>query len=358
MELKVIHIPLMSISGIIFLLISLSNPVNGQPGGKAFQFLEVSNSARVAALGGGAVAIRDNDLDLPYFNPSLLNETMNHHITLNYVNYFSGVNYGYASAATSLGKTSLAGGIHYLNYGKFQGADENGNLTGTFRASDYSVDFVVSRPIDSLFSWGITLKSIYSDLESYNSTAIAFDGGITYHNPHALFTAGLVFRNAGWQVSTYYPQGARDPLPFNISLGISQGLKYAPLTFFIVADHLEKWDLTYTTAEDKENSVDPFTGESSTKSGFDIFIDQFMRHISIGTELNLGQNFVLRAGYNYRRRQEMKIESKPGMIGFSWGAGIKISKYRINYGHSTYHMAGGANYFSFSVNLDEFNKKF
>ncbi len=157
--------------------------LHGQPGGKAFQFLEVTNSARVAALGGDAVAIHDNDLDLPYHNPAMLNADMRHELVLNYVNYFAGVNYGYASAATALKKGTIAGGIHYLNYGKFQGADENGTLTNTFKAADYSINILYSRPLDSLFTIGLTMKSIFSDLETYNSSAIAVDVGLMYHNP-------------------------------------------------------------------------------------------------------------------------------------------------------------------------------
>jgi len=344
---------------LLLLPILLHNPdLKSQPGGKAFQFLEVTNSARVAALGGDAVAVNDNDLDLPYHNPALLNENMHHHLALNYVSYFAGINYGYASAATHLRKGTLAGGIHYLNYGKFQGADENGNLTGTFRAADYSVNVIYSRPLDSLWTVGFTVKSIFSDLEAYNSTAIALDAGVTYHNPDTRFTAGLVMRNAGWQVKSYYADGAHEPLPFNIALGISQGLRYAPLTFYVIADHLERWDLRYTTEADKEKQVDPFTGETATESDFDVFIDQFMRHMVVATEIRLGENVVLRAGYNYRRRQEMKIDSKPGMVGFSYGIGVKISKFRISYGRPVYHLAGGGHYFSFSMNLDEFSKKF
>jgi hypothetical protein len=343
---------------IVFTLMMLLPALHGQPGGKAFQFLEVTNSARVAALGGEAIAVHDKDLDLPYHNPALLNTDMQHHLVLNYVNYFAGINYGYASAATRFGKGTLAGAIHYLNYGKFEGADETGAMTGTFKAADYSVNVLYSRPLDSLWTVGFTVKSIFSDLESYNSTAIALDAGITYYNPDSRFTAGLVMRNAGWQVSTYYANGAHEPLPFHIALGISQGLKYAPLSFYVVADHLEKWDLRYTTEADKEKQVDPFTGETTSESDFDVLFDKFMRHVIVGTEIKLGQNLVLRAGYNYRRRQEMKIDTKPGMVGFSWGIGIKVSKFRISYGRPAYHLAGGGNYFSFSMNLDEFSKKF
>lgn len=83
-----------------------------------------------------------------------------------------------------------------------------------------------------------------------------------------------------------------------------------------------------------------------------------MRHFLVGLEINVGKNITLRTGYNYRRRQEMKIETKPGMVGFSWGIGVKISKFRISYGRAVYHLAGGTNHFSFCMNLDEFGKKF
>lgn len=345
------------VSCLIFFILQAC--VFAQPGGKAFQFLEVTNSARVAALGGDAVAIYDADPDLVYHNPSLLNTSMHHHMAINYVNYFAGINYGYAAIASKLGaKSTMAGGIHYLNYGKFQGADENGTLTGTFRAADYSVQVTYARPLDSLFTIGFTVKSVFSDYEAYNSTAIAMDAGITYHNPDKRFTAGLVMRNMGLQIHKYHADQSREPLPFNIALGITQSLKYAPLTFYIIADHLEKWDLTYQTKEEKEEEDDVFTESSDTESGFDRFVDQFMRHIIIGTEFDVGKNITLRASYNYRRRQELKLDSQPGMVGFSWGIGVKISKFRISYGRAIYHLAGGSNYFSLNVNLDEFNKNF
>jgi hypothetical protein len=330
----------------------------GQPGGKAFQFLEITNSARIAALGGDAVAIHDDDPELAYLNPAMLNRDMHHHLALNYVKYFAGTNFGFASAAARLGqKGTIAGGIHYLNYGAFEGADETGLLTGKFRAADYSVNVMYSHPVDSLITFGFTVKTIFSDYEMYNSTALAVDAGITYNNPDSKFTAGLVIRNLGFQVNAYYPNGSHEPLPFNIALGISQGLQYAPITFYILANHLEKWDLTYVTTEEENNSM-AITGESSSKSDFDVFADKFMRHILLGTEFNIGNNLVLRAGYNYRRRQELKIDAKPGMVGFTLGIGIKLSKFRISYGRAIYHLAGGTNQFSFSMNLDELSKKF
>ncbi len=334
-----------------------------QPGGKAFQFLEMTNSARIGALGGDAVAIHDQDPELAYHNPSLLNSEMHHHMALNYVNYFAGTNFGYATAATKTGsKGMLAGGIHYLYYGTFKGYDENGIATGKFKAADYSVNVMFSRPLDSLFTYGFTVKSIYSDYEAYNATALAIDAGITYHNPQSKLTIGLVFRNLGFQVNKYYADGMNEPLPFNIALGLSKSLEHAPLSFYIVINHLEKWDLTYTTKKERDDKEDnegsTIIDGGSSESKFDKLVDKSMRHFVAGAEFNLGQNLVFRVGYNYRRRQELKIDEKTGMVGFSWGAGLNLNKFRISYGRAIYHLAGGTNQFSFSMNLDEFYKKF
>jgi hypothetical protein len=333
----------------------------GQPGGKAFQFLEITNSARVAALGGDVVASHDNDPELAYHNPSLLSLDMHHHMTLNYVNYFAGANFGYASVAARLDSlSSLACGIHYLYYGTFQGADESGIKTGNFRAADYSVNVMYSRKLDSLFTLGFTFKNVYSDYESYNSTAIAIDAGITYHNRPNKFTAGLVIRNLGMQVDSYTANDAKEPLPFNIAVGISKGLAHAPLTFSLVFNHIEKWDLTYKTEAEKDEEENlTLTGNPpSADNKFDVFFDQLMRHFIAGTTLHIGKNLEFRAGYNYRRRQELKIDAKPAMVGFSWGLGVNLNKFRVAYGRSVYHLAGATNHFSFSMNLDEFSKKF
>ena len=337
----------------------LSTGLIAQPGGKAFQFLEITNSARVAALGGKAVAISDDDLNLPFHNPSLLTSSMHNNLVLNYVDYFAGINYGYASYSRTYEKIgNFAIGIHYLNYGKFTGADEIGIKTGEFRAADYAVNLIYSRQLDSLFTIGVNVKPIYSNLESYSSFAVALDAGITYNNPEKLFTASFVLRNIGTQITTYYPNGEREPLPFEIQLGMSKKLKHAPFTFYFVAEHLEKPDLTYETEEDKKNEIDPFTGGTIKEDKLNIFLDKAMRHVIIGTEVNITENFVLRFGYNYRRRQELKIDSKIGTVGFSWGVGIKIYKFHLSYARATFHQAGAPNHFSINMNLSEFYKKF
>ena len=322
-------------------------------GTHTYDFLNLVHSARAASFGGDVIAIDDNDYNLTYHNPALLNSEMNHSMVLNYVNYFTDINYGYASYATEIKDYGIfSGGINYINYGKFTAADEKGIITGEFKAAEYAINIMYSRPIDSSFRFGVNAKPVISTLEKYTSLGIAFDFGAVYHKPHSLFTAALVIKNIGTQLKGYTNE--KESLPFNIQLGISQKLKHAPLLFTVTFDHLDNWSLSYDKPEE-ESSLD-VTGTETKESNLDKFADEFMRHVLIGVELNPLDNLYIRAGYNYRRRQEMLIESKTSTIGFSWGFGIKISKFHLSYGRATYHLAGATDHFSISTNLDSFKK--
>ena len=48
-----------------------------------YQFLDLPNSAKVAALGGTQIALADNDLGLTFYNPSLLKDSMRNQLSAN-----------------------------------------------------------------------------------------------------------------------------------------------------------------------------------------------------------------------------------------------------------------------------------
>jgi len=344
---------------ILFFVLFLSSLAGiAQVGGThTYDFLNLVHSARVASLGGNTVAINDNDINMTYHNPALLSNEMNQDLVLNYVNYFADINYGYAAYASNIKNFGIfSGGINYINYGKFIAADEKGIVTGEFKAAEYAINLIYSRAIDSTFRVGVNVKPVISTLEKYTSFGIAADLGIIYNKPGSLFTTALVIKNVGTQLKTY--AGNREPLPFNIQLGISQKLKHAPLLFSVTLDHLERWNLAYEKPETNESLLDPVSGTENSESTLDKIADEFMRHVIIGVEFSPVKNFYVSGGYNYRRRQEMLIESKTSTIGFSWGFGIKISKFYLSYGRATYHLAGASDHFSIRTNLDSFRKNY
>lgn len=334
--------------------------ITAQVGGDyTYTFLNQTNSARVAALGGKSVALPGEDLNMPFHNPSLLSKEMDNHLVLNYVGYFADINYGYASYARSYeGIGNFAAGLHYINYGDFPYADVYGVRNGYFKASEYALNLIYSRKIDSLLTLGVNLKPIYTTFESYTSFGLAADVGLTYYNPDKLFSAALVLKNMGLQLSTYYGGAEREKLPFEIQAGFSQKLAYAPFRFSFLFQHLQKWDLQYESTLNDDNNLGFDEEETLTRSQkIEDFGDNLLRHVIFGLEFMPGENFYVSLGYNYLRRQELKISSRPGMVGFSWGFGFRLSKFHFSYGRASYHLAGASNHFSLSTNLSEFYRR-
>ena len=197
---------------------------------------------------------------------------------------------------------------------------------------------------------------IYSSFESYNSFGLAVDVAGSYVNEEKDFYASLIARNIGLMLKGYY-SGQSHPLPFEIQLGLSQGLKHIPLRFSFLYHNMEKWDLTYEDPLVVAENTDPITGEVNKQSGFGDFADKLMMHIVLGAELNITDFLSLRGGYNYGRRQTNGVSTKMSTVGFSWGVGLRISKFHFSYARSRYHLAGSPNYITLTLNLQEFTKK-
>jgi hypothetical protein len=273
---------------------------------------------------------------------------MSKSVALNYANYFAGINYGLAMYSQSYeGVGNFAAGITYLNYGTFTGSDASGVITGDFGAAEYAFSMIYSRQIDSLLTVGITFKPVLSQLEKYTSFGFAFDIGATWHNYSNLFSAGLVIKNAGFQVTTYAGE-PNQKLPFEIQAGASQRLAHAPFRFSVTLRHLEKFDLTYQYQEAQ-------SGENSASSSE--FTENLMRHAVLGIELIPHKNFYISGGYNYQRRKELQVDSNVSTVGLSWGFGINTSWMDIEFGRATYHLAGTSTNFSVILKPDNIYKK-
>lgn len=321
---------------------------SAQIGGEStYQFLELTNSARIAALGGNQIALHDTtDLNLPFNNPALLHKQMDNHVLINYVNYLADINYGYVSYAKSFeGIGNFALGIHYINYGEFREATKFGELTGiNFGAAEYALNIIYSNNYKRL-RYGANLKPILSSFESYQSIGIAVDLGVSLSSKNSLTNVALVASNMGTQITTYYDNANREKIPFNLQAGISRRFQHAPIIFSITLQHLNNWDLAAPEPDNNE--------EMSIFERNESFSKQIMRHTVFGVEILPSESFILRAGYNYQRRQELKFDDKLSTVGFSFGFGVKAKRFRLDYANSRFHLAGSSNLFSLAINLNE-----
>jgi hypothetical protein len=326
-------------------VIAFSFSAGAQIGGQSsFNFTNIPGSARVAAMGGNYFAVKDGDVHLSQFNPSLLDSNMHKKVGLSFVDYFDGISMGYATYAHRIKPRITAGTtLQFCNYGKQTSLDALGYELGQFSASDYALTLSAGYQIDSLWSGGLAVKTMYSYLANFTSLAVALEGGFTYHKPSKNFSASIVFNNLGYQLKTF-TAGNREKMPLQLQIGIVKRPAHAPFRFSVVYSNMQRWDLAWENPN-RVIITDPITGEIIEKEKWE-FGDKFMRHVTVGSEFILSQHMHLRLGYNYRKRQELKLEDKPGMAGFSYGFGIRVSKFHISYGRSIYHLAGPSNHIS------------
>lgn len=317
----------------------LSSAIFAQIGGEStYEFLNLTNSARMAALGGNQIALNDSsDLNTAYNNPSLLSESMTNIAVMNYVNYIADVNYGYAAYAINTNKLGpIAFGVHYINYGEFIRADETGQRDGNFHAAEYALLVSWARQIRQV-KVGISLKPVLSQFDTYQSAGFAFDLGANYTSQNQLNTLALVIRNIGGQITPYYEGGEKESIPLDIQLGFSKKLAHAPFRLSATMQHLQRWKLAQ--AEEVDNGFETTIEEDS-------FAKAFMRHVVLGLEILPTDNFQIRAGYNFQRRQELMFNDKKSTVGFSWGFGFRIKRFRFEYGSACYHLSSSSNHVS------------
>ena len=333
----------------------LVSSLQAQVGGSAvYSFLDVPASARVAALGGTFISVKDDDINNAMQNPALLNPSMQKHLSFSGVSYFDKVKFGDAAYAFKLKDWgTFLTAMHYAHYGDFTETNESGEVLGTFQASDMALLIGYSKQLNKRFSIGSTLKVIYSDFYLYNSFGLAADIGGTYYDSANQVTVSVVGRNIGAQLDGYV-NGNSEPLPIEIQAAISKRLAHVPFRFNLTARHLENFDITYIDPEDPAN-FDPITGDQNIQEIS--FGEKLARHFIVGGELLFSQHFHLRVAYNFQRRREMLVETAKQTVGFSWGFGMRISKFQIGYGRASYHVYGGSNHFTITTNLADFYSK-
>lgn len=322
----------------------------------SFRFVNLETAPRVAGSGGNLIHVKDHDLSLAYDNPALLNPQMDNQASFSFINYIAGANYGMFSYAKDVDDVGTFGvNFQYVGYGSFDETDPTGQVIGSFKANETGINLAGSRQLNDRFSVGAQLKFLFSSLEQYNAFGMGLDLGGTYHIEEELVTASLVFKNIGYQLTSYYADGEKKPLPFEIQFGVSKKMKHAPFRLMLALENLQKWDLSYTDPN-LIGKTDPLTGEQVEikEAGFG---KKLMLHTVFGIELVFSKNIGIQLGYNYRQREELKTVDKPGLAGFSFGVGAKFGAFKLAYALSSFNQAGAVNQFNLALFFNEFKKE-
>lgn len=321
--------------------LSLKAQIKGA-GSSVFHFLNLPVSSRMNALGGENVAISDNDISMAFMNPSLLTAHTDKVLQLNYAYYLAGTMFGSVMYGHNYKENYFAAGIHYLDYGKMQHADELGNLLGTtFTAKDICVNLMYARQLGPMFRVGATLKPIFSVYESYTSFALGADVGGHFQTRDSALHIGLALRNIGWQLKAFHEEDYgqhTEMLPLNLELGLSYRLKHAPLRFSLTVHNMQRWNIA--------------PRETNVK-----WYDMLFRHTIWAIDIvPKNEKFYITASYNHRRQAEMNITDVSSIAGLAFGAGVKIYKFQLGLAISQYSKSNFTYQVSLSTDINSFLK--
>lgn len=333
---------------IAFIVLFFSTEAFSQIGGKyVYQFLNLVTSPRQSSLGGKTVTIYDYDVNQAIFNPASINPEMDNRLAVNYGSYFGEVTYGTASYAYTYDRhvQTFHAGVSYVNYGNFDGYDENGQATSEFTGSEMALSFGYAQNIPWTDIYvGANGKLISSTLESYNSFGAAIDVGALYIDDYNDINIGLSLRNIGFQITPY--ADTREKLPFEIVAGVSQLMEHVPLRWHLTLENLQQWNIAFSNPNRAEGSLDG--GSTEEKVGF---VNNALRHVILGAELFPEKSFSIRLGYNFRRAEELRIVEQRNFSGISAGFGLRFNNIRFDYSYSRYTLAANTSLFGLMINL-------
>jgi len=320
----------------IGLLCMMTTTAYAQLGGqKSFEFLNVPNNARLAALGGVNVSLADRDINSMFSNPTLTGDTLAGFASVSYQFYVADVGQTSAAYVHKFKKIgTLAFGVQYLNYGQIKSYDATGTEIGTYKSGESAVFVSKSHQISN-FRFGATLKMAFSSITGYRANAMMLDIGGLFVHPQQDFTVGLAIKNVGFVLSDY-SETSSSRLPFDVRIGATLKPEHMPLRFSLTAYNLtDRYD-----PEESPNGDEPGT------------VTKVFRHINFGAEVLIHRNVNLMVGYNYLVHQELKLENAGGIAGISFGFSAAIRSFEFVFSRSAY-MVGNAGYtFTISKNIE------
>ncbi len=304
----------------VFSVLLLPLTAWAQESQEVYSFLRLPVSAHVAALGGDNITIDDDDPTLIFHNPALINQVSDKSLNLNFMTYMEGAKTASASFIKAYKERATWGvAAQYMDYGSIKETTVDNVETGSFSARDIALAGTFAYMLNNSFSGGITARFVSSHIASYSSLAVAVDLGLNYMDEERGWSLSAVAKNLGGQIKAYDDDFER--IPLDLQLGVSKRFVGSPLRVSATLSRLNKWD------------------------------QGFIKHLSVGADLLLGESVFVAAGYNFRRNSEMKVSDSDGEsshgAGFSVGAGLQLERFKLQAAYAKYHVSAA----SFLVNV-------
>lgn len=307
-------------SALLFAMIFVGNrESSAQIENSGFPVLQMEPSARSAAMAGSSTAVSESGAGALFLNPALITPDVDGRIEFSWLNHLSDINAGwiaYGKDMDSLG--TFVAGLRYLSFGSFDERNDIGEKTGTFSAADVSLTLGGSRAWTNKVRYGAALSISHSSLASNGANALSTEAGLVYSDEASRQSIGVSLHHLGVVVSSIGERS--DKLPTDLRIGYTRRLAHLPLLVSVTGYRLNKMD----------------GGPDGTGA-----IGKILYHTRLAGEFQFSESFRVRFGYDHRRHDELRVNSRLDLAGFSTGVGIKISRFAFDYAFNSWSSLGG-----------------
>lgn len=300
----------------------------------------------LTATGGVNVSLNNSDAGMATNNPAFLNKELHGEIAFAFNSFFAGTKAYHLTSIyyTEKKKTTLAGSIFYIDHGNIPQTDAAGNQTGKFHPREFVIQASASKTYLEKWRYGANAKLVRASYGNFGSTALLIDAGLLYTDTTAQFSAGLLARNMGVQLSAFGSE--KEDMPFDLQLGITKKMEKAPFGFSVTLQQLHRFRLGYN-----DSNFNRDNGFPQMKNSFG---NHFFNHFVFATHIYLSKNLETNIGYNRLRRAELNAGANGnGLNGFSAGIRARFRKLQFQIARSWYQSNNGYNQFGIGINMKE-----
>lgn len=289
---------------ILFMSLITKDPNVGTTG---FDLLNITIPARQSAMGNTALGLTDDAFGF-YFNPAGLVDINQSRLGISYTNYVAGVQFGAIAYSRPFDDKGIGFGITYLNSGAMKKTDEFGDGDKTFTVSYANCDFAFGYLLSEPIAFGFGLKGLYGKIDTFFTIGVAGNIGGSFLLPVPGLHFGIAIKNLGVVFKPFRLEKDRLPLDFGAGLNYStNGLNL-------------NLDL-----------VKPLYSQFGIRAGAEYWATSFL---------------AARAGLN-----SFGCDLKTGggsdiLAGLSFGIGVKVLSYQLDYAFTPMLALGGAHRFT------------
>jgi hypothetical protein len=296
---------------IFLLLLVASSAFAADPIG--FAFLRIPVGARPAAMGASFIAV-SRDAHAIYYNPAGLANVPTRTGAFGYLNHILDIQSFFGAYVHPHARGSYAIAINYADYGEFTRTDEFGEENGSFGANTLVAYLSYSQLRGERLMLGVNVKLIRAQLEKFSADGFAVDLGFIYQSTimDNLTFAGGIF-NLGKERAAFIK--TKERLPLNFQFGVSKKLAHLPLLYSLSLIKYQEEDLRFRA----------------------------------GGEFILSKGLLMRLGYDSVRSDQKVGTDGDRFAGLSFGLGLTVDDYTLDYSLSSFGEVGSLNRLSFSM---------